>query len=52
MMPKLIALARRRISRRHALDRNAEHLRGRHGMNVETFAESLLELRDIGDLGQ
>src|SRR5262249_3215880 len=37
---------------RHALDRHAEHFRGRHGVNVETLAEGLLQRLDAGDLGQ
>ena len=48
MMPKLIALARRRTSARHALDRHAEHLGRRHGVDVETFREGMLQLRDVG----
>jgi hypothetical protein len=50
-MPKLIALARR-ASRRHALDRHAEHLRRGHGVDVEAFGEGLLQLRDVADVGQ
>ena len=49
-MPKLIALARRRTSARHAFHRHGENLRRRHGMNVELFGERLLELRDVGDM--
>ena len=52
MMPKLIALARRRTSRRHALDRHAEHFRGGHGVNVESVGEGLLQLRNVGDMGE
>ena len=51
-MPKLIALARRRISRRHVLDRHPEHFRSGHGVNVEPFAEGLLQRLDAGDLGE
>ena len=50
MMPKLIALARRRTSLGMSFDRHAEHLRRRHGVDVEAFGERLLQLRDVGDV--
>ena len=37
---------------RHALDRHAEHLGRRHGVNVEPVREGLRQLRDVGDVGQ
>src|SRR5438876_3844534 len=37
---------------RHALDWDAEHFRRRHGVNVEPFAEGLLQNRNVGDLRQ
>jgi hypothetical protein len=36
----------------HVLDRHVEHLRCGHGVNVQTIRESLLELRNVGDMGQ
>ena len=36
----------------HALDRHAEHFARRHGMNVDAVGEGLLQLRDIGHMGQ
>ena len=37
---------------RHVLDRHAEHFRRRHGVNVEAVGERLLELRNVGDVGE
>ena len=48
MMPKLIALARRRTFGSMPFDRHAEHLRRGHGVDVEAFVEGLHELRDVG----
>ena len=50
MMPKLIALARRRTSPGMPFDRHAEHFRRRHGVNVEAVANALRQRRDVGDL--
>src|SRR6202020_2529621 len=36
----------------HVLDRYAEHFRRRHGVNVESVAECLLEHGNVGDLRQ
>ena len=41
-MPKLIALARRRRSGVHVVDGDAEHLRGRGGVDVDAVREGLL----------
>ncbi len=37
---------------RHVLDGNAEHLGCGHGVDVEVVCERLLQLRDVGDVGE
>ena len=37
---------------RHALDRHAEHLARRHGVDVEALLERILQRLDVGDVGE
>ena len=52
MMPKLIALARRRTSLGMPCDRHAEHFRRGHRVDVDAVGEGLPQLRDLGDMGE
>jgi hypothetical protein len=52
MMPKLIALARRRTIGSMPSMRRVEHLRRRHGVNVEPVGLKAFSALDVGDMGQ
>ena len=52
MMPKLIALARRRTCGSMPGHGKVEHFARRHGVNVEALGEGLAQLRNVGHVGE
>jgi hypothetical protein len=51
-MPKLIALARRRVSAGMPSTGTPKHLGSGHGRGCQALGEGLLQLRDVADVGQ
>ncbi len=52
MMPKLIALARRRISLGMPSTGTAEHLGCGHGVDIYPVGKGLAQLRNVGHMGE